>query len=1203
MARKFLTPIDLNGNQLLGVALENLGNDPGTGVANGRIYYNTSGTLKYYDGVSAIWRTITTGTINTLTFSNTSGAAIGSTFNGSSALTVSFATIGAAPSTNAVFTGTLTTPVTSGYVFANSTGVISSNTAIPDSFLNTISTAGKVLNSATTAASANGASTIVARDANGNLSANFITATLSGNITGTAGSLANALTINTTSGFTLSSGTTFDGSSAKTLSIDPSVIATVSYVDTVATGLNAHDAVKYATTNALANTFTATSGTVQAVYNAGAGGGSGVNANIVVSISGGTSPTWSAITIDGQSLALNDRVLIKDEAAQLRNGIYVVSQVGSAVNNNPFIFTRALDSDQTPELGAGDLVYVINGTYNGGNGFVQTGTVTNVGGSNIIWSQFSGASTTLAGLGLIPNGSNPNQLDINPNSTLAISADQIGINTAWTGQTSINTIGNVTTGTWSANVISATYGGTGTAGTITGLGYFNGTSALTAATGTQVTGVIGTNPVSIANTANKVNVSANTTATAPQPLLWATGQTTSENVYSSLTINVQPSTGTINATAFAGSGAGLTSLNANNISSGILPGARGVSAGNTNVSFIVYNGTTGATGQFDGGSSAPSATQRLNYGGNFYATNFFGVGSNLTALDATQLTLGTVPGDRGVSAGSANSSFIEYNGTTAAAGQFYGGTATPNDVSTILNFNGIFRAPVIGVGGTGTANTPGAVISNIGSSSGLQIAVSNVTGTGASIGTLTLRSANNAYTLSTSANTAAINILGGALSEGTAVGTASPINIIAGTANTSGNAASSGGSVFIQAGSANPTAGIGGSVNIAPGTGSTNGIVNVGTTTTTTLINGTLNINTAAATVFTSAVGGGSGATTSNVSVSSGAAAGGGGAGVSGSILIDVGSASGAGGTTAGNILIGTRSSLGFGAPPAVNIGQSTTTTTVLGTFRIPNVTSNTTNALARINTASGQIFFDSTTAYLTSSTGVANITGTANQVIASASTGAVTLSLPQSIGTANVVQFGALGIGTTAPSIGITVGNGKITTATSNATFASILVSPGSADPSAPVSGDLWNNAGVLKFRDTSVTRVVALTDAAGLNLSSTINGSSLTRIATLSAGTTGSVVRIDASGNLTADSSTFAKKYSVDNGALTASSGQISWIVTHSLNTSNVLVQMYQLAAGAYQNALVDADVVVTNANAVTISFVSGNLTGGEYRAVVIG
>lgn len=49
------------------------------------------------------------------------------------------------------------------------------------------------------------------------------------------------------------------------------------------------------------------------------------------------------------------------------------------------------------------------------------------------------------------------------------------------------------------------------------------------------------------------------------------------------------------------------------------------------------------------------------------------------------------------------------------------------------------------------------------------------------------------------------------------------------------------------------------------------------------------------------------------------------------------------------------------------------------------------------------------------SGSGVSSITGTGNQVIASASTGAVTLSLPQSINTGASVQFGSFGVGTAA--------------------------------------------------------------------------------------------------------------------------------------------------------------------------------------------
>ena len=60
---------------------------------------------------------------------------------------------------------------------------INSAAGIVDTKLATISTAGKVANSATTAASANGNSTIVARDASGNFAADTITASLSGTAT------------------------------------------------------------------------------------------------------------------------------------------------------------------------------------------------------------------------------------------------------------------------------------------------------------------------------------------------------------------------------------------------------------------------------------------------------------------------------------------------------------------------------------------------------------------------------------------------------------------------------------------------------------------------------------------------------------------------------------------------------------------------------------------------------------------------------------------------------------------------------------------------------------------------------------------------------------------------------------------------------------------------------------------------------------
>jgi hypothetical protein len=87
---------------------------------------------------------------------------------------------------NQITSGTVGSAYISGsYTGITGVGTLTAGTwnasAISDIYLSTISTAGKVANSATTATSANTASAIVARDASGNFSAGTITAALSGN--------------------------------------------------------------------------------------------------------------------------------------------------------------------------------------------------------------------------------------------------------------------------------------------------------------------------------------------------------------------------------------------------------------------------------------------------------------------------------------------------------------------------------------------------------------------------------------------------------------------------------------------------------------------------------------------------------------------------------------------------------------------------------------------------------------------------------------------------------------------------------------------------------------------------------------------------------------------------------------------------------------------------------------------------------------
>jgi hypothetical protein len=95
--------------------------------------------------------------------------------------------------------------------------------SVPDSALATISTAGKVSNTATTATNANTASAIVARDASGNFSAGTISAALTGNVTGNVSGSSGSTTGNAA---TVTNGvyTTDTGTVTSTMILDGTIL-------------------------------------------------------------------------------------------------------------------------------------------------------------------------------------------------------------------------------------------------------------------------------------------------------------------------------------------------------------------------------------------------------------------------------------------------------------------------------------------------------------------------------------------------------------------------------------------------------------------------------------------------------------------------------------------------------------------------------------------------------------------------------------------------------------------------------------------------------------------------------------------------------------------------------------------------------------------------------------------------------------------
>jgi hypothetical protein len=159
--------------------------------------------------------------------------------------------------------------------------------------------------------------------------------------------------------------------------------------------------------------------------------------------------------IDGVTLVAGDRVLVKNQSTASENGIYVAVASGAASRSSD-----ANGTADTGELTSGTFTFVEAGTVNFDSGFVIStdGTIT-VGTTGITWTQFSGAGSFEAGDGLSKSGTQVN-VNVTSNRT-AITADAIDISANYVGQSSITTLGTITTGVWNGTDVAVTDGGTG----------------------------------------------------------------------------------------------------------------------------------------------------------------------------------------------------------------------------------------------------------------------------------------------------------------------------------------------------------------------------------------------------------------------------------------------------------------------------------------------------------------------------------------------------------------------------------------------------------------------------------------------------------------------------------------------------------------------------------------------------------------------
>ena len=135
--------------------------------------------------------------------------------------------------------------------------------------------------------------------------------------------------------------------------------ATKAYVDSLVDGRSWKNSAKAATTAALP----------ALTYNNGAG-------TLTADANGALAAQ------DGVTLIVNDRLVVKDQAAGLQNGIYSLTQVGSG--GTPFILTRTLDTNTALEL-TGAAVFVEQGTVNADKQFAQSSDSITLGTTAIVW--------------------------------------------------------------------------------------------------------------------------------------------------------------------------------------------------------------------------------------------------------------------------------------------------------------------------------------------------------------------------------------------------------------------------------------------------------------------------------------------------------------------------------------------------------------------------------------------------------------------------------------------------------------------------------------------------------------------------------------------------------------------------------------------------------------------------------------------------
>ncbi len=146
-------------------------------------------------------------------------------------------------------------------------------------------------------------------------------------------------------------------------------------------------------------------------------------ASVRAASTGNITLTGPGTTIDGVTMAANDRFLAKDQTTGSQNGIYVWN--GSAV-----AATRAVDADSNAEVTSGMATTVTEGTANGDKVFIlTTNDPITLGTTALAFSQLGGGGGTyVAGNGLTESPAGT--FNVGGGTGITVTADAIAIDTS-----------------------------------------------------------------------------------------------------------------------------------------------------------------------------------------------------------------------------------------------------------------------------------------------------------------------------------------------------------------------------------------------------------------------------------------------------------------------------------------------------------------------------------------------------------------------------------------------------------------------------------------------------------------------------------------------------------------------------------------------------------------------------------------------------